>query len=342
MAQSISLISGSPLINSPIVYAVKASVVSGTVSFHRLMLQVTAGLSGGNNVDYTLSSPVDSGETVNIDISSALRSAANGYEYTSTPPSSYPYVSFSLKAWDEYMQNGEVHENVAPVTNSGGKALLGGYSDLDRLMAGASKTTLKFTRKPTSMPEVICDGETLIRPGEMSATIGNISSGPSSVSYAITIDDDHPAGLRTVGGVQVYVAPKRNDRYQFRFINTLGVMESIGVNALRETTMAVTKNDYTLTRQETFNSFSRYLQKKQNDVETWKMASGPVDNLWQQWFLHDFLMTEHCWIYVSEMWLPCIISPEESVTAVNRHGHSVMQVLFDVKFDINGSPFLSV
>ena len=98
MAQTISFLSGSPFIENPIVYNVTANEVTGVVSFHNVMLQVTAGLQGGNYVDYVLHSPVDSGETVQIDISSALRAVASDYKYASTPPDHYPYISYSLKA----------------------------------------------------------------------------------------------------------------------------------------------------------------------------------------------------------------------------------------------------
>lgn len=346
MAQVIKYLSGSPLIGSPIVYTVQASVVTGTVSFHRVKLEITAGLQDGEKVAIVDSSPVDSGENVQFDISSVLRSVAQGYEYTSTPPDNYPYIEFSLRAWDEYMQNGELHEDIGIVTNDGGRALMGGYSDLDRLIAadddGGNKTTSVFTRKPTSMPEVVCDGEIYIRPANLEATIGNITAGPQSVAHDIAIDSDNPEGLRTVGGTQIYVVPKQNDRYQFRFINQFGVMESIGVTSLRETSMAVTKNDYTITRQELFSQFSRYFITKQNDAETWKLSSGPLDLMWQQWFLHEFLMTTNAWIKIGSLWISCVINPDDTVSAVNRHDHSLLEVQFGVKLDINGSPFLSV
>lgn len=346
MAQAIQFLSGSPLIGSPLVYNVTASVVTGEVTFHRVKLEITAGLQGGDNSVILDSSPCNSGEIVKFDISSALLSVADGYDYTSTPPDNYPYIQFSLRAWDEYMQNGTLYETVGLVTNDGGRALMGGYSDLDRLLAadskGGNKSTKVFTRKPTTLPEVVCAGETYIRPAELVATIGNITAGPQSVAYDIAIDSDNPEGLRTVGGAQIYVIPMQADRYQFRFINSLGVMESIGVTSLRETSIAITKNNYTLTKQELFSEFSRYMIVKSNDAETWKLSSGPVDLMWQQWFIHEFLMTKHAWIKIGTLWIPCIIDPDETVTGVNRHDKSMLQVQFGVKLDINGSPFLSI
>lgn len=342
MAQTIKFLSGSPFIENPIVYNVTANEVTGVVSFHNVMLQVTAGLQGGNYVDYVLHSPVDSGETVQIDISSALRAVASDYKYAATPPDNYPYISYSLKAWDEYLQNGDVHENIGIVNDTGGKALLGGYSDLDRFTSEASRGTLHFSRKPTSHPEILCDGDTYIFPSDLNATLSKITAGPQSVSYPVVIDKDHPSGLRTLGGRSVYVLPKQRDRYQFRFINRFGVMESFAAFSLRETSVGYTKENYLLSNRETFNSFSRRLLTKQNDVETWKMSSGPLDEDWQQWVLHDFLMTRNAWMLVADNWLPCVITPEDSITAVNRYSHDIMDVPFSVVLDINGSPLLKV
>lgn len=351
MAKAITFKSGSPLIGSPIVYAVQASTVSatsGTVAFHRVYVQVHAGLAGGDYADIVLSSPVDSGETVNIDISSALRSVADQYEYTSEP-ATYPYIAFSLKAWDEYMENGSLHENVEPVTLGtddapAGYALMGEYSDLDRLLAGDTKNITLLSRKPSTRPETLCAGETFVYPTVLSnVTLANVKDNrPQSVAYDVVIDADNPEGFRTLGGRKVYVIPKQRDRYQFRFINRLGVMESIGVFALRETSVGITRNDYVRATQETFGSFSRYLSTKKNDAETWKLSSGPVDEAWQQWFLHEFLMTEHAWINVNGHWLPVIILPEDTVSGMNRHEHRLLEVQFSVKFDMNGSPTLLV
>lgn len=349
MATILSNIDGSPLMNSPIMAHIKADVLASTddnpISFHRVVYVVTADLQGGSNIELQDSTPAESGETIDVDISSALRTAADAYEFTPDPPSSgYPYVSFSLKAWDEWMQNGEVHDTkINAATHKGGRALMGGYSDLERLLSGGSKMAGKFTRKPSTMAEVVCDGETYIRPQEMSGiTIGNVTHGPISATYSIKIDKDNPQGLRTVGGVSLYVIPMRPDRYQFRFINGLGCMESIGVFSLRQTSVDVTSNEYAVSRQETFGKFTRNILEKQNDIETWKMSSGPVDERWQSWFLHEFLMAKHAWINIGGHWIPCNIKPDDNVSGMNRQDASLLEVQFSVKLDISGSLLLAI
>lgn len=345
MAQKLLLENGSPLIGSPIVYGVTADSLDNldTVTFHRVKLKVRAGLQGGNYRDIIMSSPVEDGERIMIDISSALRAVADDYEYTVEPPINYPYIAFSLEAWDEYMQNGEIHENVGIVTNDGGRALMGGYSDLDRILSGGSKTTKRFSRKPLSHPEIVAEGEDWVHPQDMECTIGNVVNGPSSVVHHIVVDDDNPVGVREIDGVNVYVSEKYNtDRYQFRFINSLGCMESIGVYSLVSSKMNISKEEYSRSSVEMFGKFSRGFVSKQNDYETWNMVSGPLTQEWQQWFLHEFLMAQWVWVKINETWIPCHIVPEDTIAGIDKTNQSLLSVAFSVRLDINGSPYLFV
>lgn len=348
MATNITLVSGSPLSGSPVVYAVTSATLTGEVAFHRLKVAVSAALTcaaDDTNVSDTsykemvMSSPVGNGETLRIDISSALRAVADRYEYAAQPPSSYPVINFSLRAWDEYMQNGTLYENVSEVTNSGGKALLGAYSDMERLFAGGSKLVSALTRKPTTMPEVVWEGDEYVRPTDMGGrSIGSVTTGPVSVSYPIVVDDTHPVGARSVGGANVYVAGRDDgmDRYQFRFINGYGVMESVSCIALRTTTVTIEKEKFAIARQESFSRFARGLYRKQNDVEQWKMSSGPLDVAWQSWFIHEFLMCRYAWIKIGAVWVPCHIVPEDTVNAINRTDGSLLSVDFTVEMDVRG------
>ena len=101
--------------------------------------------------------------------------------------------------------------------------------------------------------------------------------------------------------------------------------------------MNVTQEAFIRSIQETFGSFSRGLVAKKNDYETWKLSSGPLDEAWLSWFWHEFLMAQYAWIKVSGYWLPCHIVPEDTVEGPNRAEPNLYEVLFSVRFDLNGS-----
>ncbi len=349
---SSTFFSGSPLIGSPIVYKVQAGSYSSPV-FHRVKLQVVAALN--TDTDYTtieMSSPAEEGEYLLFDISSALRAVADKYEYTAEPPSGgYPYLMYYLVAWDEYMLNGVDHESSKDYypdnyTTSKFGALMGKYTDMERLLADGNKQTQKFTRKPSTQPEIVVAGETYIRPAEMSVHSGNITQGQQAQSFVISSE-----GAQTAGGASLYALPATTpDCYQLRFINGLGCMESLCVRSFITTEVPITTNEYTRAVQETFSSFSRGMTTKQNDYERYRMTSGPLDNAWMSWYIHEFLMARWVWLKIKavkndatvDLWVPCHVIPDETVAAHNTIDRKKQEVQFTLKLDIEGSPMSAV
>ncbi len=302
-------------------------------------------------MDLILSSPAESGEILTFDISSALRAVADSYEYTASPPAAYPYIVYDLYAHDEWMQNGEVHEvpsdfNQWSTNSKGHKALFGAYSDLERLISYRftetnSKLAQHFSRKPFSSPEIVAVGETMVLPLSFATPVSEagITTGPTSSEVYIGTE-----GLQTLNGREVYALPesKRNDRYEFRFVNGLGCLESVSVCSLRTTEMNVTSESFVRSIQETFGQFSRSMVRKSNDYETWKLSSGPLDILWQSWFMHEFLMAKQAWVEIDRNWIPCHILADETVAGLNRQENGICEVAFSVQLDINGSPLASL
>lgn len=347
MATITTQVSGSPMIGNPIVYNVKAGTYANPV-FHRVKVAVVAEMQGGSYQEIEMSSPANEGENVRFDISSALRAIAEQYEYEPDNITSgyiqYPYVQYYLKAWDEYMING-VSQKSDPdyfpdnYESAPFRALLGSYSDMERMLAGDTKQASKFTRKPQTSPEVVRVGDVVLRPEQLADPVHslNITRGPRSMVYTITNE-----GLQTVGNTQVYALPSATqDYYQLRFINSLGVHETIGIRTLRKSESNITTNQYTDARQETFGRMSRGMATKQNDYEIWQMTSGPLDEAWASWFVHELLMTEKAWIKIptanSSIWVACHVIADETVETINRQEASMIEVPFKLQMDVRGS-----
>lgn len=150
--------------------------------------------------------------------------------------------------------------------------------------------------------------------------------------------------MQVLNGREVFALPasQRTDRYEFRFVNGLGCLESISVCSLSTTEMNVTSESYIRSIQETFGKFSRGVVIKSNDYETWKLSSGPLDIYWQSWFMHEFLMTKKAWIKIGANWIPCHILADETVSGLNRQENGICEVQFSMQLDINGSPLASL
>lgn len=343
MAQNLTIREASPLIGSPITFSVQADTVSGGVSFHRVKLTVKAWLTGDSNeTSLTLSSPAESGETLYFDISSALRAVADKYVYTPVPPDNYPVVCYTLSACDEYLLDGVNYDNVGAVATSGTfYALFGAFTDYERMFlhnSGGSKKAWRLTRKPSTLPEVVAVGEQVVRPQDIAPLTAGLAP---TVRPSSSVADVTSEGLQPIMGdtATIYAVPQGDkDRYQIRFVNGLGCLESVSVRSLRSVEMNVTQESYIRAVQETFSDFSRAKVTKQNDYETWAMTSGPLDEAWQSWYMHEFLMTTAAWIKIGSQWVPCHIVPEDTVAGVNRQSGDFYEVKFSVRLDISGSP----
>lgn len=382
MAQGISLISGSPLIGSPIVYRVVPASYSQNRTFHRIIVRVYAKLE--TDEDYTtfdFSTPVET-KTVNgvtttqpslFDISSALQAVADKYEYEATPPTRYPYIQFRVEAWDEWMVDGNIYpqQNMVewpslPVGTQKfyGYAFMGAWTDMERMKAGVNQgveflNTSAMSRKPTSSPEVVFLGNDFIYPAQFDRSIldtdhlseganpqfvsGAPTDGPRSLAYTPQAE-----GAATIGGHNIYAVPRPAETgYLLRFVNGLGCMETLHVQSLVKREANITTAKHAVARQETLKKFSRSVVRKSNDRETWALTSGPLDEAWASWYVHEFLMAEQIWIGLNSslltlnsslLWLPCHVVPEETTVLEDREKAQPLEVLFRLEMDINGSP----
>ncbi len=354
MARTIKLTSGSIFNGNPITFTIQPNVITGkdddgnTVypSFHRVIVEVTCGMSGGNYETIKMSQPVTeevSTATVQIDIASALRTLRDAYTYTSEA-ATYPFVSFRVMAYDEYMLNGEVKQTgyvYFPSETTYLRTIFGGFSDFERITSTATKDATVLSRKPTSAPHLTFVGESFAYtpPYSTAQSLADSGSLEPPTSKIVTVSKE---GAQTLGYQSIYALPSTEAdlRQVFRFINGFGVLESVSVPRAYSKSMAVTSTAYNIARQETFNSFSRSTVKKQGNKETWTFQTDPLNEDWLHWYLHEFLMAEHIWLQVKGIWLPCTITVDDDITFLDRTGSSMYSITFAAELDINGSPFI--
>ncbi len=360
MARTVKLTSGSVLNGNPITFTIQPNVIIGVdddkntiyPSFHRVIVEVICGISGGNYETIKMSVPVyeESNTTeIAIDISSALRTFRDTYEY-SPLSATYPVVKFRLNVYDEYMLNGEtktIGDIAFPADDKYYTTLFGAFTDMERLSSGAIKGLTRLSRKPLSAPHIAYKGETLAyTPAYIDEELIIPSDGDTEVnsleaptSKEVTIDSE---GLQSIGEQSVYALPaeEATNRQVFRFINSFGVLESISVPKVYTKKLVITSTPYYVSRQETFNTFSHSTIHKTNNKETWSFISDPLTEDWLYWYLHEFLMSEHIWLQINDKWVPCTIQPEEETTISDCTQQNMYSVTFSAKLDINGSPFV--
>lgn len=348
MARKVTLTSGSVLAGNPITFRIQPNVLPNSPSFHRVIIEVKCGMSGGNFETIKLTAPVAiEGNDVEIDISSAIRVPLDAYEYSSDA-TTYPLCKWQLRVYDEYMDSdGVVHtqqgELYFPSKDNYYCCIAGAFSDYERLTSNGSKDVVKMSRKPTSSPQMTCVGETFAYTPAYTTpqSLVNSDTLERPASKIATIEAE---GEQTIDGHVLFVLPatERQYRQTFRFINSLGVLESVNVPRVYSKNFAAESTPYVVSKLETFDSFSRSSVKKMNNKESWSFATDPLDEEWQQWYLHEFLMSEHVWIEIKDRWIPCTVSFDDDITFCDTTKSDAHVVSFTVQLDINGSPTLSI
>jgi len=161
------------------------------------------------------------------------------------------------------------------------------------------------------------------------------SDGPKSVSQTLSEE-----GAMTVGGHEIYVVERPTNGYDLRFVNSMGCLESVCVTSLVKKEVDINTESYTIARQETLKKFSRVLAVKSENHETWSLASGPLDEAWASWYIHEFLMAKLMWIGIIKnsqtIWVPCHVLPEETTMLIDKVKASMMSIEFKVQLDIYG------
>lgn len=321
---------------------VQAASPTGNVTFHRVRLKVTVGDGGGaiaqSDAEFEFSTPVSNGEVAWFDISSAFRAFADAYSPTPTAYV-YPHLAANLTACDDYMIDGVSYEDESPseTVQVTGK-YLGALTDRER-GAGISNQWSepeRYSRKPSTSPEICFYHPN--QQGESDGTSKHLLPGTTGVNAPSVSQVAVPVGSG-IAAANIYGIPYPPHGHEIRFINSLGVHENIFVAGLPTRVVNITTDQYTIARQETLTKFSRAIAVKYGDRETWTFSSGPLDEAWVSWYIHEFLMASWVWIDINDMWIPCHVLPEEQVTLVQHDKTDMLEVMLALKLDINGSPY---
>lgn len=346
MAQSISIDSGSVLIGSPIEVSVQAESVGSKATFHRVKLIVSAALStDGQYEDFELSAPVTDGETAIFDISDALRTVAGKFTYSPiTAEYTYPYLAYTLKAWDEYMIDGILHEKVAE-RNYGSTmyALMGAFTDAERYLSSGTKQVTAFTRKP-SKGEVCSQNESVVYPMKVSGSIkitDQLSSG--AIVYIKSLSGE--SGSIIVGEREIYVDPNAKNRFEFQFVNGLGVIESISAESLESVVTSGTSEFVDVTAPASFAGVNRLSVQKIGRRPKYKLSTGVITKEWAEWWHNEFFdasdkfrktLTASCWMKINGTWFPCVPVLEDDFTLYDRTENGMVKIDFTVHLAIDG------
>lgn len=345
MAKSISITSGSILIGNPITVSVEAETAGSKATFHRVKLIVRAALSTSADYEvFELSAPAGDGEIVSFDISDTLRTVAGRFAFAPVTSSyTYPYISYKLSAYDEYMREGILYDKVGEREYAGTlSALMGAFTDAERFLSGNSKALTAYTRKP-AVGEVCSKDDILVyspAPASGLTVTSSLSSGPTA--YTMSLSDK--SGPVEVGGRTVYVDTASTGRMLFQFVNGLGVVESVSAETCESLSSSGSNETVVRSSPSAFGSPGRMFVRKSARRASFKCATGFVTPEWAAWWHNEFLcsddfrrsLSDTCWVRLDGKWFPCAVYMEDDITLYDRAKNDPVSINFTVQLIFDG------
>lgn len=343
MAQSISIVSGSPLIGSPICVAVKSDTAGSGTSFHNVNLQVLVALSTDYVYEkFLLSAPAGNEEEITFDVSPCLRSMANKYVYKAGGQQ-VPHLQFRLSAYDSYMRNGIFYDEVN-VVNYGQElnGLFGAFSEMERMSTGDFASISRFTRKPAK-GEVFGTklGYVFARDKEEAISLSSERpSGPVSEYYTAML----VTGMKEIEGREVYFDAEKENLIYFLFVNSRGAVESVCAETLESTVSTGISEIDTRSYSPSFSISDGLSSRKSARRLEIECSTGPINEEWANWWLDEFLggdkfrssISDSCWVNLGGKWIPCVAYIDDDMQVTDRSGSNVRQIEFTVRLSVTG------
>ena len=337
------ILSGDPVV----VTAVPNSFTVGS-TFRQVVIRVyceTYNIPSADNKTYEfIVSATGNGKEVVVDISSALRSALAGWEYSVKDVANgksitYPYLKFYVEAHEREMkENGEV-ENY-PSTKE--------PADIE--IPSEDETVETLSDELTDNPEeeeVAAFNAYLGRVGEYARWNGvkpdgsKFSNKPSGevfaasqlVSSTMLDGESVKSTFSVVSGGDI----DNRERKVFLFVNSYGVFETVSVLTREALSYNVSSSRHALSQSPSYTPKPSISAYKQGGGAVWQMSSGYVNKEWAEWFATEFLMARHYWMQHDGKWLPVVVEPDgDTVMVVDRNDSSLMSVGFTVRAAVSG------
>lgn len=330
-------------IDNPIVVGIENMSFPAESTFRQIVIEVVVTPTYSyESTTYLFRISVSAESIIWVDISTALRSAMNGWHPTPEMLTSnymkYKYAAFTLKAWEEYLYDGDIYKGDY-VSRVSAYAFYGGMSEYERL-------TIQ------THPADFIDGKILSRKPKDGALWG-------TNDFVITNEakmNSSGAAIEIVGSYERIAngfLPAGQYRH-FMFVNSLGVLETCSAWCRESLSYNISSEKKSLVTTPSFHPAPNLTTHKTGNRPHMEMSSGPVSVEWADWWTTEFLMAKRYWVYMgttkklstdenpslveTPLWLPCVVIPSDDNTVVyDKAEQNYPHVNFDVEIAVSGS-----
>jgi hypothetical protein len=345
MALSISLRNNSSqfyFAGSPIVATV--NVLSGTFpsgsTIRRVHLVVNCSY---NNTSYSFTFPreSDNGETFTEDISTAVRAALSKRVVSPGSELGPQVVTFSVSAYITYLQDGEEHKGQTTSGPSNLNAIPGAFTELELLIQGGNTITSPFplyTKPEGYVFSLPCAGHDARFPkfsnGTVDAGIVNFSPEYNPRGWLIPLG---PIQTTQLGKTYSYDMEKDFKAFFLTFLNRRGQLEDACAVPLESLSYNIEKKEYEQVGAPSETPIASLRSQRVTPRRTYSMSSGYCSQEMAEWWINEFLCSEHYWLLLNSRWIPCSVTPSnKKVVAYDRANPSALHVPFTVTLGLEG------
>lgn len=335
-------------INNPIVLNIQDMQYPEGATFKQIKVNivVTPSYKGASTKEHSFGLDASIGGVMSFDISSALRAEMNKWHPTPDllqlddigeyEVFYYPYATFEVEVWEEYMLDGEVYSGSKTKVEKA-YAYYGGLSAYERMTIRNVPADYIINKELTKKPR----SGALWGNGDLNIQNVLVGYNTEVVGNCVTITD----------GVL-----KPGTYHHFMFVNSLGVLETCSAVMREALSYTIESTEMNLVTVPSYFSESNITVSKSGNRPTFKMSSGYVNRVWADWWTTEFLMAKRYWIRYGStkkqvlnddgeniwietpLWLPCVIIPsDDEVTVYNKSEQSLPHIDFDVRIGVEGS-----
>lgn len=272
-------------------------------------------------------------ESIDFDISSALKAIWAGYDFSSeVGKDSYSrgYRSYTVKVYTEYLAaDGEYTTTESPALGPG-LCLAGGLTALERHIIGDGPNADASYWENKGGP----NGDASTKPKDQPERVGSTSptskvdvdnSGTKGWFYAYN-ESGGPAVLRDS---VPYI--------DFEFVNRRGAVETCSGRMLEAMSVDVDTKQYRRLERPSFKPSRSLMAIANGGTRSWSMSSGYQTREWAEWWAQEFLMARQWWMWCDDRWLPVIVTPAKKSTGIyDRAKQQMPSVEFTVTLALEG------
>lgn len=319
-----SMLGGTVLAGNPVIVSVSAGTFPEKSSFRQIVLDV---IGDGKELQFKTEVSA-SGETVEFDISSALRSllwggAAEPQELVSSATAYNRSASFGIRVHDEYLMDGEIWKTDAVVNgNTNNLAIGGGHWETDLTAVTMDQTawlsSTRFTDKPSS-GEVVCQGTPYF--------YSDFYSGRQRTRRTTY----NTLGAATRDGRNLYITElpsPLNGMQCIAFRNHYGVLETVCCHGKPLEAVSTLRTNYVRQSAPSYRPGQKGCGITAGPTPYVRLSSGPLDDDWSRWWNTEVCAATEFWLWHRSAWWPCTVEFEEKHDVYDRSKQELPSVDF--------------